>query len=157
MPDLELRADLRWAVHQLRRRHTRGSFPPHLHLGTLPDGSGAPSATEAEPVDWPLDGDPLDVGLRTQVAAALLERALLVDPRPAVWITRDGRPEPHDLDLAWAPVLSRVCAESGVVPRCLVVVTRFGWYEPLGDDRAGWKRLRVRPRLDTGSPVRPEG
>lgn len=153
MADLDLRADLRWAVHQLRRKTKRGRFPASLHLGILPSRSPDPGPEPAEQrVDWPLDGEPLDVGLRAQICAALLARAVQFTPRPAAWIVRDGHPEPHDLDLAWAPVLARVFAESDIVPRCVVVMTRFGWYEPLGDDGAEWKRLRVLPRVDEASP-----
>ncbi|QIX26433.1 hypothetical protein ncot_07325 [Nocardioides sp. JQ2195] len=143
MVDPELRAELRLAVHRLRRTTRQRVFAPTLHVGAL----------FGESITWPLaeigairptDAEPVDVGLAGEIVAALLSRALLVEDRPAAWLTRVGFPEPHDLDLAWLPVASRVFTEAGIRPRGLVVVTKNGWYEPLGDDRATWARLRVR-------------
>lgn len=136
MADTETRADLRLTVHQFRRSNRRRVFPPVLHVGALTGPA----------VHWPLEDDSPapDAGLRAEIASALLSRALLDHDRPAWWLTRVGVPEPHDLDLAWAPVLDRVSAEAGIEPRCIVVVTKAGWFEPLGDDRATWTRLRVR-------------
>lgn len=137
MVEPEVRAELRLAVHRLRRATRARLFPPLLQVGDL----------FGESVEWPLEdaGDhpATDLGLRGEIAAALLSRALLHGRRPGAWLTRVGHPDPHDLDLAWMPVVDRVFAEAGVVPRFLVVLTKGGWYEPTGDDRATWTRLRV--------------
>lgn len=134
MVDADTRAELRLLVHRFRRETRRRVFSPVLHLGAL-DGAR---------LDWALDETPTpDVGLRAEILAALVSRARLEHERPAVWLTRMGIPLPHDLDLAWAPVAARALAEAELTPRCVAVVTKAGWYEPLGDDRATWTRLRV--------------
>lgn len=139
MVDPEVSVELRLAVHRLRRSTRQRVFSPRLHIGAL----------LGESVEWPLDRDePVDVGLASEIVAALLSRALLVHDTPGVWLTRIGSPRPHDLDLAWLPVAGRVFAEAGLRPRVLVVVTKNGWYEPLGDDRATWTRLRLRAAKD---------
>lgn len=143
MVDPEVRAELRLAVHRLRSSTRKRAFAPTLHVGALLDDSltwRLPETGAARPGG----ADPVDVGLAGEIVAALLSRALLVYDRPSAWLTRVGVPEPHDLDLAWLPVADRVFAEAGVSPRALVVLTKSGWYEPLGDDRATWARLRVR-------------
>lgn len=139
MVDPEVRAELRLAVHRLRRTTRQRVFAPMLHVGAL----------FGESIEWPLDGPPggdqeIDVGLAGEIVAALLSRALLLDDSPAAWLTRVGTPDPHDLDLAWLPVAGRVFAEAGIRARALVVITKGGWYEPIGDGRATWTRLRVR-------------
>ena len=137
MPSSDSRIALRLAVHHLRRTTRSRSFRPVLHLGALGGAS----------VDWFLDETPPpDVGLRTEIVAALLSRALLGHTCPQAWLTRPGTAEPHDLDLDWVPVVSRVFLESAIVPGTIAVVTKSGWYEPLGDQRAQWKRLRMRKR-----------
>ncbi|MBD8869663.1 hypothetical protein [Nocardioides donggukensis] len=132
----EVVAQLRLAVHRLRTGERRRVFPAVLHLGEL----GVESAAWAEDRNHPLD-----VGLRSEVAAALLSRALLGSDRPAVWLTRSGVPLPHDQDLAWLGPVTRCLAEAQVRPRCLVVVTTTGWYAPLTGETRTWKRLRIRP------------
>lgn len=132
-----LRRDLRLAVFDLRSgvRHRR--FEPVLHVGRL----GGPAVT------WPAGGaDVRDVGLRAEVAAALLSRSLVKTAEPEAWLTRVGHPDPHDLDLAWLPPLRRVFAEAGLAPRCVAVVTKNGWYDPVLGERVVWERLRIRDR-----------
>jgi hypothetical protein len=133
----DVRRDLRLAVHALRVAHRGCRFDPALHVGDL---TGDPATWQQAPRER------LDPGLRAEVAAALLSRAQTRPGRPAVWLTRPGVPEPHDLDLAWLGPLRRALAEAEVVPRCLAVVTRSGWYAPLTGERATWQRLRVRRR-----------
>ena len=130
-----LRRDLRDAVHGLRSGTRRRLFAPVLHVGTL-GGSEVVYAA----------GDALDLGLRAEIAAALVSRALVVAPRPEAWLTRVGRPEPHDVDLAWLPPVRRAFAEAGVSPRCVAVVTKNGWYDPVLDQTVVWDRLRIRSR-----------
>ncbi|RYP84964.1 hypothetical protein EKO23_14485 [Nocardioides guangzhouensis] len=132
-----LRRDLRQAVSDLRTGVRRRRFAPMLHVGRL----GGPVVT------WPDDGtDDLDGGLREEVAAAVLSRALLTSAEPEAWLTREGHPEPHDVDLAWLPVVRRVFAEAGLAPRCVAVVTKNGWYDPVLEERVVWERLRIRDR-----------
>jgi hypothetical protein len=132
-----LRRDLRQAVFDLRAGVRRHRFEPVLHVGRL----GGPE------VAWPDDGeDALDQGLREEVAAALLSRSLLATAEPEAWLTRVGHPAPHDLDLAWLPPVRRVFAEAGLTPRCVAVVTKNGWYDPVLEERVVWERLRIRDR-----------
>ncbi|WP_067441804.1 hypothetical protein [Nocardioides jensenii] len=135
MVDTDTRAELRLLVHRFRQQTRRRVFAPVLHVGGF-DGAS---------LEWSLDERPApDVGLRAEILAALVSRARLEHEQPVVWLSRMGVPAPHDLDLAWAPVAARAMSEARLAPRCIVVVTKTGWYEPLGDDRATWTRLRVR-------------
>jgi hypothetical protein len=114
-------------------------FTPELHVGAL----GGPAVIYAA-------SQTPDVGLRAEIAAALVSRALEVTyvdgAGPEAWLTRVGWPEPHDLDLAWLPSLRRAFAEAGLAPRCVAVVTKQGWYDPVLDQRVVWDRLRIRAR-----------
>ena len=130
-----LRRDLRDAVHALRSGTRRRLFAPVLHVGTL----GGPEVTYDA-------GDAPDLGLRAEIAAALVSRALVVAPGPEAWLTRVGTPEPHDVDLAWLPPVRRAFAEAGLTPRCVAVVTKNGWYDPVLDQTVVWDRLRIRSR-----------
>ena len=130
-----LRRDLRDAVHALRSGTRRRLFAPVLHVGTL----GGPEVTCNA-------GDALDLGLRAEIAAALVSRALMVATEPEAWLTRVGTPEPHDVDLAWLPPVRRAFAEAGLTPRCVAVVTKNGWYDPVLDQLVVWDRLRFRDR-----------
>lgn len=134
----DLHADLRLAVHGLRSTERGRSFAPMLHAGLL-------GGQEFErPLDAELDAR--DVGIRTDLALALVAGAREFSSHPAVWITRPGTPDPHDLDLRWVPVLHRVCGILEVEPRCVVVITKAGWLDPISGERAEWKRLRLRAR-----------
>ncbi|MET1058451.1 MAG: hypothetical protein ABWX84_02570 [Nocardioides sp.] len=130
-----LRRDLREAVHALRSGTRRRLFAPVLHVGSL----GGPEVTYDA-------GDALDVGLRAEVAAALVSRALVEESCPEAWLTRVGRPAPHDVDLTWLPTVRRAFAEAGLTPRCVAVVTKHGWYDPVLDETVVWDRLRIRSR-----------
>src|SRR3546814_17708005 len=82
--------------------------------------------------------------MRTEIAVALIHRSLTVTDRPSAWLTRAGVPQPHDLDMAWIPVLHRAFGLLEVAPRAVAVVTKTGWYDPLHEDGSTWPRLRVR-------------
>ena len=71
-----LRRDLRGAVHALRSGTRRRLFTPVLHVGSL----GGPEVTYDA-------GDALDLGLRAEIAAALVSRALAVVPGPELVIS----------------------------------------------------------------------
>jgi hypothetical protein len=131
--DAETRAALRRAVFALRSGERRRVFPAQVHVGD-PD---------AEHSTYTLDAEGLDDGLRTDVVMALLRRQP-EGRRPAVWMTRVGVPEPHDLDLAWIGPCLGAFAESGEAPAWFAIVTKRGWYAPLSDESATWQRLRLR-------------
>ncbi|MDT0201337.1 hypothetical protein [Nocardioides sp. AE5] len=124
MLDEPTQAALRLCVHALRASTPQRTFTPALHLGTL----------GGEHVTLALDDDLLaaDVGLRSDLAVELAQRAAAITDRPAAWLTRMGWPQPHDLDVAWLPVVRRGLAELGLVAACAVVVTKNGWYDPFG-------------------------
>ena len=42
--------------------------------------------------------------------------------------------------------LAALFAEAGLVPRCVAVVTKNGWYDPVLGERVTWDRLRIRDR-----------
>lgn len=131
--DAETRATLRRAVFALRSGERRRVFPAQVHVGD----------TGGEHSTYTLDEAVLDDGLRTDVVAALL-RQQPEGQRSAVWISRVGVPEPHDLDLAWTGPCLGAFAESGEAPAWFAVVTKRGWYAPLSDESATWQRLRLR-------------
>jgi hypothetical protein len=130
--DAETRATLRRAVFGLRSGQRRRVFPAQVHVG--PDG---------EPTTYTEDGSTLDDGLRTDIVAAML-REQPEDQASAVWITRVGMPEPHDLDLAWTRPCLAAFAEAGQTPLWFAVITKRGWYAPLSGESATWQRLRLR-------------
>jgi len=132
-----LHRDLRLAVHALRSGERRRRFAATLHVGR----PGGAAATYVERCD-----EPLDPGLRVEIAAALLSRALLEEQAPAAWLTRVGHPDPHDLDVAWLGPVRRAFDEAAVLPRCVAVVTKQGWYDPWLGERVVWDRLRIRSR-----------
>lgn len=129
----EDRAALRRAVFALRSRERRRVFPARLHLGD-PDG---------EQVVHAVRDQPYDDGLRVDVVASML-RSRPAGAPGAVWLTRPGVPEPHDLDLLWLPSALRALQESGEEPCWTAVVTRAGWCAPLTGERSTWQRLRIR-------------
>ena len=132
-----LHRDLRLAVFALRSGERRRRFPPALHVGR-PGGSAMTYVEES--------GLPLDPGLRVEIASALLSRALLEEECPAAWLTRVGSPDPHDVDADWLASVRRAFDEAGLLPRCVAVVTKQGWYDPWSGERVVWDRLRIRNR-----------
>lgn len=131
--DAEARATLRRAVFGLRSGERRRVFPARVHVGD-PDG---------ERTTYTDDGTVLDDGLRTDVVAAML-RQQPEGRASAVWISRVGVPEPHDLDLEWTGPCLGAFAESDESPTWFAVITKRGWYTPLTDESVTWKRLRLR-------------
>ena len=101
-------------------------------------------AAEDLPDQAPGDDDPtLDAGLRADVAHLLLDGLDEEEPL-AVWLTRVGWPEPHDVDRLWLAAVLQACGERPHLPRWVAVVTKNGWYDPLHGDHVVWKRLRIR-------------
>lgn len=127
-------AAMRAAVLAFKASEPRRIFPPVIHVGT----PGGRAATFAE-----RSADGLDHGLRTEVIAALLSRALVNDRQPVTWLTRPGGVETHDADLAWLAAARSAYGEAGV-PLAMAVVTRDGWRDPRTGHGATWKRLRDR-------------
>lgn len=143
MFDKDLRQDLRTLVLRFRAGEQRRGFAPVIHVGDL---TGAA-------VSWSLEGRRgIDVALRTDVVAALLDSAAdsgvdaISSGRLAVWLTRTGVLSPHDEDLAWSGPAHRAFEAAGMTPRCMVVVTKTGWYAPTSGERSVWKRPRHRHR-----------
>ena len=125
-------AALRLAVFGLRRGTRARSFPPVLHMGSLGEDELAVT----------IDPRTTDHGLRADVLARLLE--LQDTPTPAVWLTRMGFPDVHDLDLAWLAAASTAFDEAGAPLPWFVVVTKHGWTRPATGETRSWHRLRVR-------------
>jgi hypothetical protein len=131
--DAETRAALRRAVFGLRCSERRRVFPAQVHVGD-PDG---------ERSTYTDDGDLLDDALRTDIVAAMLRQQPEARPS-AVWISRVGVPEPHDLDLAWTRPCLAAFAEADETATWFAVITKRGWYTPLNGESATWQRLRMR-------------
>jgi len=132
-PELPPANSLRLAVGRFRLAEQRRRFAPCLHVGE-------PGADEVAFED--LAADHLDADLRSEIAAALISRALLFTPRPAAWLTRVGELSEHDADLAWLAATAQAATEAGLeVP--FVVITRRGWYDPRSGARREWRRLRL--------------
>ncbi len=141
---------LRAEVAALRRREQRRIFPARICLGASPEhGPGHELA-------WP-PRDPPDVGLLFDLLDSLLDASNARD-RPSdahdgesrLWLVRPGVPEVHDLDLRAASVALRVATARGAGPGPaygpLVVLTRYGWLDPLTGESRRWKRLRLQDR-----------
>ncbi|CUR54110.1 conserved hypothetical protein [metagenome] len=125
---------LRLAVASLRSGETRRSFPPAVHAGRLGDRTS----------DFELSVEQvLDHGLRTEVVAALLSRALLWSDQPGFWLTRSGELDAEDLDLDWFSAARAAYGEAGV-PLRMAVITKRGWRDPSTGLGRSWKRLRIR-------------
>ena len=131
--DAETRATLRRAVFALRSRERRRVFPAQVHVGD-PEGDHA---------TYTDDGTGLDESLRTDVVAALL-RQQPEGQRSAVWVTRVGVPELHDLDVAWTSPCLSAFAEAGETPAWFAIITKRGWYAPMSGESVTWQRLRLR-------------
>lgn len=132
-PDRETRAQLRRLVFGLRSGERRRIFPTRLLAGD-------PTGVQRSYVD---DGPGLDAGLRADAVHLLLDGLDEEEPL-AVWLTRVGWPEPHDVDRLWLAAVLQACGERPQLPRWVAVVTKNGWYDPLHGDHVVWKRLRIR-------------
>lgn len=129
-----LHRELRRAVLDHASREHRRVFAPLLHVGS-PGG---------EVVVLGLGPDEhTDHGLRCDLVAALLRRALRPGCVPMVWLTRTGDLEPQDVDLAWLAAARAAYAEADL-PLTMVVVTRHGWRDPRSGLSRTWQRLRQR-------------
>ena len=124
----------RAAVIELKEETPRGRAPVSLQVG-IPGRVVARHDVAS--------GQLLDQALRTDIAAALLQRTLATAGHRWAWLTRAGPLTLHDADVAWSAAWYAACAESGVdVP--FVIVTRTGWRDPRSDVRREWSRLRRR-------------
>jgi hypothetical protein len=128
---------LRTEVGLLRMRETRRVFDVQVHLGALGGGEHDTFVVRAQ--DVPV----LDQGLRTEVVVVLAEQLGTRDP--AVWVTRPGVPELHDVDLHWLSATDRAFAELGRPSPEFYAVTRYGWLDVRTGQGRSWKRLRLRP------------
>lgn len=136
--DQELSRLVRPAVVDLVRSHReRYLFAAMLHVG---QPGGPAFRLELQPEDH------FDHGLRTDVVACLLARAIQADiPNPIAWLTRPGVLEVADADLAWAAATRKAFDEAEARWR-FVVVTRGGWMDPIEGQIDIWKRPRSRAR-----------
>ncbi len=125
---------LRLAVADLRSAHPRRRFPTFVHAGQL----GERAVEFRVPADLSLDH-----GLRTEVVAALLSRALLLTDQPALWLTRSGELDAEDVDLDWYAAARAAYGEADV-SLAMVVITKRGWRDPASGVGRAWKRLRLR-------------
>lgn len=127
-------AVFRSAVIEFKETTPRGRAPVSLLVGV-----GGHSV--ARHVVTP--GQVLDQALRTDIAAALLQRTAAAAGHRWAWLTRTGSLTLHDADVAWSAAWVAACAEADVdVP--FVVVTRSGWRDPRSDVLREWSRLRRR-------------
>ncbi|MFN8189620.1 MAG: hypothetical protein U0R78_04120 [Nocardioidaceae bacterium] len=132
-----LRRGLRALVMELTVWGRTRRFPATISVGT----PGGPRRS------WTDDGTAADLGLRTEVVAALLARSLPPEstpsPAPACWLTRPGAITWHDLDAAWLAAARAAYAEAGV-PLTFVVVTKTAWWDPRSGLAQQWRRPRRR-------------
>lgn len=122
----------RTAVLHLRESEHRRRFPVTVH-------AGFPGRTASH--TWPAGTDH-DHGLRCDITAALLARVAVRPPAGRfVWITRPGSPSVHDADLAWRSAVEWAGASLDIATS-LVVVTRYGWFDPDSGVGRQWRRIR---------------
>lgn len=124
--------ELRTAVRCLLAEGRRSRFAPRVHAGRP---GGTVRSVEAAPYG--------DHALQADVLTVMVE-ALAATTPPLVWVTRpggSGAPEAADLDLAWLRATRAASGELGV-PLAFAVVTRHGWWDPLGGASRTWRRLR---------------
>ena len=119
---------------------TRRSLPTLVHVGR-PGG---------ERITVPHDHS-FDAGLR----ADLLERALtgldaVTGARPVPWVTRSGDLTPGDADFAWFAAAREAFGRHGLDLPGFFVISRHGWLNLADDDVVRWRRVRPRPRPETG-------
>ena len=125
---------LRAAVIDFKESSPRGRAPVSLQVGV-------PGRAVARHVVGP--GQVLDQALRTDIAAALLQRSTPAAGHRWAWLTRSGSLSLHDADVAWSAAWYAACGEASVdVP--FVVVTRTGWRDPRSEVLREWSRLRRR-------------
>lgn len=136
-PDLpeQLVVALRREVGLFRRSEHRRRFPLGVHAGRL----GGPRSSAEVP--WPVP-DHYDAGLRLDLLDALLSRES-DDTPTAIWLTRPGDVEQHDVDLRWRASAMHACAARGVTLTGFYVVTRVGWRDTETGASRTWRRLRL--------------
>jgi hypothetical protein len=125
---------LRTEVGLLRRRETRRVFDTAVHVGTL---GGAHDSWVSRRQDVPV----VDTALRTDVVSALLERSEGLGD--TLWLTRAGRPEAYDEDVAWLSAAVTAFAQHGRTVGDCYAVTRYGWRDVRTGRSRTWRRLRL--------------
>jgi len=124
---------LRQEVGELRRRETRRVFDLMVYVGAL---GGPRDCFVVRAQDAPM----LDDALRTEVVSSLLEDC---PSATAAWVTRSGRPEPYDTDLAWLSAATRAFAMHARNLDSFHAVTRYGWRDVRTGESRSWERLRL--------------
>lgn len=103
-----------------------------------PPSDGPPSLASFTTVP----GEHLDHHDRVQVALCLTHVVRPAVPRPRLWLTRSGSPEPCPEDWAWFAAAHEAWAALSLAPD-YALVTREGWsLHPSGRTRR-WRRLRA--------------
>ena len=125
---------LRTEVGLLRQRESRRVFDTAVHVGTL---GGTHDSWVSRRADAPV----VDAALRTDVVSALLERTEGLSD--TVWLTRSGRPEAYDEDLAWLAAATTAFAQHGRAVGGCYAVTRYGWRDVRTGEARSWQRLRL--------------
>ena len=124
---------LRRAVLDHATSQSQRVFPPALHVG-VPGGVRARFVVGTE------DGA-VDHALRADVLEAMVRRTRRPGSPTLVWLTRRGRLDVQDVDLAWLAATRTAGAELGT-PLLLVVVNRRSWRDPRTGVGREWERLR---------------
>jgi hypothetical protein len=142
----------RWrrAVLDLVREEKRHRFPAVVHLGVPGQAHATVLAAMCRFGDrrqaslLPEDQRHQDPAHRGDVLGALLTaHHRRTRQLPALWITRPGALEMHDVDAAWLGPATRTFAEAGL-PLSLAIITKQGWWDPLSGVRRTWVRVRER-------------
>lgn len=146
-----LESALRREGLRVKGERSRGHVPLRVWCGVLgstdveppPTDRWGPAPGPRPPavVFSPGPGESLDHHDRLQVVLALTQRVSASVPRPTLWLTRSGTPEPCPEDLCWLSAAELAWRALGITPD-YAVVTREGWsLHPSGRTRR-WKRLR---------------
>ena len=147
-----LESALRREGLKVKQVRARGHVAPTVWVGTL--GSSLPQPDRDAP--WGLTPEPdcpealsftprareqLDRHDRQQVVLTLTRQVLEEVPRPRLWLSRSGAPDPCPEDLRWFAAADEAWHDLGLVPD-YAVITREGWcLLPSGLLRR-WRRLR---------------
>jgi hypothetical protein len=131
--DHRTRELLRRAVHEHAASARKGARGPVLRVGV-------PGERVAGLVLGPIG--PTDLGLRTDVVAALRTRA--GRPDHLLWVARLGGLELQDVDVEWLAAARAAYAEAQA-PLTFVVVNRRGWRDPRSGLGRSWARIRPGP------------
>lgn len=131
---------LRRRVALLRSTTMRRSFPVGVEVVSVPVATDDVVAEAG----WQHETPTLDRGLRVDLLCRLMSG--LSGP-VAVVVVRPGHHAARtDSDLAWTGPAETAAGVCGLDLAAVVMVSRWGWLDLLGEQRRDWKRLRIRTR-----------